>query len=73
MRASKSNSIFPLISYQPLSDWNTGNVLRMNHMFYKAEAFNQDISGWDVDQVTNFNNFLRGANINEWPMPALSE
>ena len=25
----------------------------MNHMFYKAEAFNQDISGWNVGQVTN--------------------
>ena len=33
----------------------------MNHMFYKAEAFNQDISGWNVGQVTNMNNMFRGA------------
>ena len=27
--------------------------------FYKANSFDQDISSWDINQVSNFNDFLR--------------
>ena len=31
--------------------WDTSGVTNMNHMFYGASAFNQDIGGWVVDSV----------------------
>ena len=30
-------------------------------MFYDADAFNQNISGWDVSNVTNMRGMFRGA------------
>ena len=35
--------------------------ITMDSMFYNAIAFNQDISTWDVSNVTNMNNMFRGA------------
>jgi surface protein len=32
-------------------------VTNMSGMFSNAEQFNQDISGWNVDSVTNFFSF----------------
>ena len=32
--------------------WNVGNVNDMHYMFYDADTFNGDLSGWDVSQVT---------------------
>jgi surface protein len=37
---------------QPLNSWNTSAVRNMIYMFYNATLFNQDISGWVVDNVT---------------------
>lgn len=31
-----------------ISDWDVSNVTNMNNMFHKANAFNQDISRWNV-------------------------
>jgi surface protein len=44
---------------QPLN-WNTSAVTNMFRMFRGATAFNQDISAWDVSQVSNFGQFMTG-------------
>jgi hypothetical protein len=36
---------------QPIGSWNTGNVTDMLMMFFRAESFNQDLSGWCVSQI----------------------
>jgi len=36
-------------------------VTDMYAMFYDAEMFNQDIGGWDVDQVTSYDEVFTGA------------
>ena len=38
--------------------WNTSNVTNMSSMFRSATAFNQDLSDWDVSNVTNFGTSL---------------
>ena len=42
---------------QPLP-WNTGLVQDMSYMFSSAPAFQQDISSWDITNVTNFTGFM---------------
>jgi len=44
-------------------------VTDMLQMFYGAEAFNQDISSWDVDNVTNCALFSTGATAWTEPKP----
>jgi surface protein len=34
----------------------------MSLMFYKADAFNQDIDGWDVSKVTDMSGMFYKAN-----------
>jgi surface protein len=29
----------------------------MNAMFYNAQSFNQDLTGWNVDNVTKYGSF----------------
>ncbi|MGB2245035.1 MAG: BspA family leucine-rich repeat surface protein [Flavobacteriaceae bacterium] len=41
---------------QSLNSWNTSNVTNMSLMF-KGSPFNQDISAWDVSNVTSFTRF----------------
>jgi len=38
-------------------------VTDMSYMFYKASAFNQNISGWNTFNVTNMNNMFLYASI----------
>ena len=45
--------------------WNVSFVIDMQYMFYNNTAFNQDLTGWDVDQVTNYTNFNGGTSILE--------
>ena len=42
---------------QPLT-FNTGQVTNMSFMFWNTPAFQQDISSWDISNVTNFTNFM---------------
>ena len=44
---------------QPLS-FDTSAVEAMNRMFKDAPAFNQNIGTWNVENVTNFTNFMQG-------------
>jgi surface protein len=37
-----------------INNWNTSNVTNMSRMFNGASSFNQDISGWNVSNVTSF-------------------
>lgn len=43
---------------QNLSSWNTANVTNMSSMFRSARFFDQDLSDWDIRQVSNFRLFL---------------
>ena len=45
---------------QPIGGWNTTNVVYMVGMFFKAEAFNQDLP-WDVVKVRNMTQMFYGA------------
>lgn len=38
---------------QDISNWDTSNVVSMEHMFSYNRSFNQDISDWNVSSVTN--------------------
>merc|ERR1712032_1714347 len=37
----------------PIGVWDVSAVTNMGSMFWKASAFNQDLSKWDVSAVTN--------------------
>jgi len=41
----------------------------MQDMFLSADAFNQDISSWSVDNVTSCNNFSENAPLTEANTP----
>jgi surface protein len=51
--------------------WDVSSVTTMIHMFYAANAFNQDISAWDVSNVTSMEFMFSNADafnqdINMW-------
>jgi len=39
----------------------------MSRMFYDTDAFNHDLSGWNVCNVTNYSNYDNGAS--SWILP----
>jgi len=45
---------------QPIGNWNTGKVTRMDQMFYGAAAFNQPIGNWSTEQVTRMDQMFDG-------------
>lgn len=54
-----------------ISEWNVGNVERMDCMFYDNKKFNCDLSRWDVSNVINMHSMFRGcksfkASLNDW-------
>ena len=46
--------------------WNTSSVTKMNGMFFNAQAFDQNISGWAVSTVSERINFSGGLNAAGW-------
>ena len=40
-----------------MSRWDTSQVTQMNQLFWEADAFNPDLSGWDVSSVTSCSMF----------------
>jgi len=45
---------------QPIGSWDTSSCLNFLYIFYDADAFDQDISGWTVSQATNLQRGSRG-------------
>ena len=46
---------------QPIGDWDTSQVTRMNHMLEGTAAFNQPIGNWDTSKVTDMDRMFSGA------------
>jgi surface protein len=46
----------------------TANVLDMGYMFYNTQAFNHDISGWDVSKVTSMDHMFTSAQVFNQPL-----
>ena len=44
-----------------ISGWNTSLVTNMSSMFRNNNAFDKDISSWDINQVSAFANFMTSA------------
>jgi surface protein len=44
---------------QPIGAWDTSSVTDIRNMFFKATAFEQDLSNWVVTGVTSAGNFMR--------------
>lgn len=43
-----------------IGKWNVGSVTDMEKMFWYTNNWNADLSNWDINQVSNFSNFLTG-------------
>lgn len=43
----------PMLNYPDMSTWDTSNVTSMNYMLIRSIGFNQDLSHWSVDQVSD--------------------
>ena len=58
----------PSDPYPIISNWDVSSVQNMESMFALADGFNQDLSSWDVTNVTNCGGFyLSGSN--SWTLP----
>ena len=57
-RSNVTDVAHVLSSFQynsPMNNWDVGNVINMESMFFNARKFNQDIGNWNVVQVTDMN------------------
>ena len=41
--------------------WDIGSVTRVDRMFYNADAFDNSLANWDIDQITIYNSFMQNA------------
>ena len=55
----------PLINNfsQDISNFDTSSVTRMDYMFYLADDFNQDLSGLEIQNVSNMKDMLDGSGL----------
>jgi surface protein len=65
--ATSFNQAIPTVGNQ----WNVSNVTNMAGMFYNTTSFDQDISSWDINQVTNFDSFMLNVNLSTTNYDAL--
>ena len=69
-----ADGLFALCPFnQPLSNWEStgstmGNVKFMRRMFYRNEAFNQDINNWDMSGAENIYWMFEGAKSYNQPL-----
>ena len=54
---------------QPISNFDTSNVTDMRSMFEDATAFDQDLTGWNVTNVTGHNFFSDGSALTAAHLP----
>ena len=50
-------------TYGHIRDWNTSAVTDMSNAFKDRANFNEDISGWDMSNVTNMMGMFHGASL----------
>jgi len=51
-----------------IGEWSVSKVVNMSYMFYDASAFSgHDLSGWDVNNVAFYDEFLTGAGAGNTP------
>jgi surface protein len=53
---------------QPIGNWNTTAVTRMDEMFYFTSAFNQPIDNWNTAAVTTMYRMFAAANVFNQPL-----
>merc|ERR1712194_201226 len=46
---------------QPIGEWDTSSVTRMESMFEETVSFNQPIGGWNVSSVKDLSRMFKGA------------
>jgi hypothetical protein len=54
-----------------MDGWNVSSVTNMMGLFGNMPVFDQDLSSWDIDQVTNFNYFLSNSTLSTTNYDAL--
>ena len=60
-----NNNALAIATYGQINTWCTGNVTDMSYLF-SGMNFNDDISNWDVSNVTNMNNmFVNASSFNQ--------
>ena len=47
--------------YGPIASWNTSEIRNMNYLFWDKAGFNEDISRWDVSNVSSLLSTFNGA------------
>ncbi|MDQ0567389.1 BspA family leucine-rich repeat surface protein [Mycoplasma yeatsii] len=52
-------------SIKGIENWDTKNVIRMSNTFYDTYKFNQDISSWNTENVTDMSEMFRTSKFNQ--------
>jgi len=52
-------------SGEMFTNWDVSNIINLRKTFFQATHFNQDISGWDVSNVTDMSYLFSGSSFNQ--------